>query len=179
MTKHCQACVRDKPGPLPVGQAVPRERTDNAAAARQALPAYRQAGDRPPQACNNPPPSRPSLRSQHSTPSRPADILRDLLLKVPVQRIDAAQETRPVMARPQRLNDEWRRHQSDSRISREWVFFARFIAGDNAGGSSRRSTKRCCSSIERLRSPADRWATPLKTLRGMFGAAMPLMRHPV
>ena len=52
------------------------------------------------------------------------------------------------MIRAESLNNERPCHQPGSRISRAWAFLARFMAGANAGGSSRRSTKRRWSSIE-------------------------------
>ena len=77
--------------------------------------------------------------SRRATPN----VLRDLLLEIPVEGLDAARETRPVMTGTEGFDEERPRHYGDSRISREWVFLARSRAVDNGGGLSRRSTKRC------------------------------------
>jgi hypothetical protein len=71
-----------------------------------------------------------------------AYVLHDLFLGIPVQSVDAAGEIRQVMFGGKDLHNERRCHQVDFRISRKWAFLARFMAGDNAGGSSSRSTKR-------------------------------------
>ena len=67
-------------------------------------------------------------------------VLRDLLAKITVERLDAAVEGPPIVGITERFDNEWPAHR-EAVITRRWRSMACFIAGVSGGGLRIASTK--------------------------------------